>query len=110
MKYTLFILTIIFMALLFTAKAQVDTVQHYKAGTELIRFDKQFKSGLFMQVAGLIMVGASTQVTEGKPLIIGGGALAFIGGIIMATASDHVRKAGLYLRGNSLIVPISKKR
>lgn len=79
-----------------------------KSSIEFERFNKQFRSGSVMQmIGGLTIVAGSIQNV--KPLIIAGGVFTIFGFIINSVSSDHIRKAGIILRGNSIILPIGKK-
>lgn len=80
------------------------------AGNELIKFDRKFTTGLGMQLAGSILVGIGSAVdannSSREPLIIGGGVLSLVGFFIQLTSSSHVRKAGIMLKQNKLVIPL----
>lgn len=92
-----------------TSFSQVDEKLR-KASVEMIKFDRQFHMGIMFEIFGGIISFGSTQVKDGTPIAIGGGILAFVGFIIEASSSTHIKNAGIILRGNSLIVPIGIKR
>lgn len=91
-----------------TSFTQIDE-KFEKASVEMIKFDKVFHTGIILEITGSLIVGASTQVKDGSPIAIGGGLLAFIGFIVMASSSTHIKNAGIILRGNNIIIPIHKK-
>ena len=90
-----------------TSFQQIDE-KFQKASSEMIKFDKQFKAGIMIRIVGGIVAtfGASKDV---QPMTISGLVLSFFGFIRNVSSSDHIRRAGLILRGNSLIIPLHKK-
>ena|SRR5690242_9922995 len=90
-----------------TSIAQIDA-KFQKASSEMVKFDKQFKSGVMLEIMGGIVAGfgASRDV---QPMTISGFVLSFFGFIINVSSSDHIRQAGLILRGNKLVIPLHKK-
>lgn len=78
------------------------------AGKELLKFRSEYSTG-----TTLIMVGAACSaaaaVSDAKSngAIIGIGAgISVIGAIMTIAAHAHIGKAGMYLRGNSIVLPI----
>jgi len=109
------LLLVLFFFVPFFCKAQVrDTSfsqideKFQKASYEMIKFDKQFKGGIMLEIVGGIVAGfgASRDV---QPMTISGLVLSFFGFIINVSSSDHIRKAGIILRGNSLVIPLHRK-
>ena len=88
-----------------TTFSQIDKKLNL-ASTEMIRFDKQLHTGLFLGIVGGGATFLGTKISRGTPLIITGGAISIAGIIISALSSTHIKKAGLILSGNSLILPI----
>lgn len=80
-----------------------------KASAEFIKFDNQFRVGITLEILGGIIAGVGTNITDGTPVIIGGGILAVAGLIINASSSAHVRNAGIYLRANGIVIPLHNK-
>jgi hypothetical protein len=105
MKYLLFV----FILLSTRAHSQIDTAHIRKAGIEMVKYEKQYTAGVMIGIVGVgVAVAASSSDTNNKPLAIGGGVLSLIGFIIQLTASDHIKKAGIYLQGKSIVVPLHK--
>ncbi len=109
------LLTVLLFSTPFISRAQIkDTsftqvdAKFEKASSEMIKFDKQFKSGVMLEILGGIVAGfgASRNV---QPMTISGLVLSFFGFVINVSSSDHIRRAGLILKGNSLIIPLHKK-
>lgn len=80
-----------------------------KTASEMIKFDKQMKAGLFMQIAGGMVIVAGTRTT-GPGVMIAGGLLSFAGFIISNTSSIHIRNAAIILRGNGIEIPFGDKK
>ena len=90
-----------------TSFAQIDQ-KFQSASSEMIKFDKQFKSGIMLEI--ICGIGAGFGASRGvQPITISGLVLSFFGFIINVSSSDHIRKAGLILRGNKLVIPLHKK-
>lgn len=90
-----------------TSFAQVDE-RLRKSSSELIAFDKGFRSGIMLELAGgLVAVVGSKQ--DIQPLIIAGGVLGLFGFVMNISSSVHIKNAGIFLRGNSLVVPLARK-
>lgn len=90
--------------------AQRDT-SIYRAGTELIKFERQYTAGSVLQIAGsaILAIGAvADNTTIQKPVIIAGGLLALIGFGVQISSTSHVKNAGIYLRRNKLVIPLSR--
>jgi hypothetical protein len=101
---------IIFLTIL-TSKAhsQIDTAHIRKAGIEMVKYEKQYTAGVMIGIVGVgVAVAATSSDTNNKPLAIGGGVLSLIGFIIQISASDHIKKAGIYLQGKSVVIPLHK--
>ena len=105
MKYLL----IVFMFLSMNARAQIDTAHIRKAGVELVKYEKQYTAGVMIGIVGVgVAVAASSSDQNNQALAIGGGVLSLIGFIIQISASDHIKKAGIYLQGKNLVIPLHK--
>jgi hypothetical protein len=107
--------TMIFILAAFSSHAQIkDTsfeqidLKLKKASIEMIKFDKQFHTGMLLEIVGGLIVGAGS-VKNVQPLTITGGVLSFFGFIINVSSSEHIKKAGLILRGNKLVMPLHKE-
>lgn len=87
-----------------TSFDQIDT-RLKNASIEMIKFDKQFHTGVMLEIIGGVVVGAGS-VKSVQPMIIAGGVLTFFGFIMNVSSSDHIRKAGIILRGNSIVIPL----
>lgn len=105
MKYLL----IVFMFLSLNAHSQIDTAHIRKAGIELVKYEKQYTAGVMIGIVGVgVAVAASSSDQNNKALAIGGGVLSLIGFIIQISASDHIKKAGIYLQGKNLVIPLHR--
>lgn len=110
--------TYLLIALLLLSTASFSQMRDstaFKAGAELIKFERQHSTGIVLQVigGGLVGVGAASSANNpsvSKPLVIGGSVLAFIGLVTQLTSATHIKKAGLILQGNTLIIPLKKRR
>ncbi|MGN6340542.1 MAG: hypothetical protein ACTHML_06255 [Ginsengibacter sp.] len=89
-----------------TSFAQIDA-KFQKASEEMVKFDRQFKSGVILEIVGGLAAsfGASRNV---QPMTISGLVLTFFGFIINVSSSDHIRRAGLILSGNKLVIPLHR--
>jgi hypothetical protein len=94
--------------------AQIDSAR-YKAGAELIKFNKIHSIGSGLQVAGIILTLASTATITTDLhttafVAAGGTILTFVGYVVEATSYKHIKRAGMYLEGDSIIIPLDHKR
>lgn len=101
MKKTLLVLSLIIAT---NSHAQKRDTTLYKAGIELIKYERQYTTGIMMQLAGSAIVAAGAASLENstrrKPMIIGGAGLTFIGFVMQLLSSSHIKKAGILLRNN----------
>ena len=120
MKTTLLIAAVLLslpgMAQQKTFKDWTDSSRYYmyKSGKELIRYDKEFKTGMVCTFSGLLLttIGASVSAqsktaNSSAGLFIAGGILEFLGLYFSIDAPKHVRFAGMYLKGKDIVIPLN---
>lgn len=107
---------ILFLLLIssFACHAQIDSTR-YKAGAELIQFNKIHKIGSGLELTGLVLtLASSTTITTDLRttafIAASGTIITFVGYVIEATSYKHIKRAGMYLEGNSIVVPLDHKR
>lgn len=94
--------------------AQIDSTR-YRAGAELIKFNKINGIGSDIQLAGIILTlaSASTITTNLRTtafIAASGTILTFVGYIVEGSAYKHIKRAGMYLEGNNIVIPLDRKR
>lgn len=69
------------------------------AGTELIKFTKQYNVGLGLTVTGAAFMGVGLLMNSEKvnPLVYGGMAASLAGIIVMTSSYSHIQKAGMFM-------------
>ncbi len=107
-----------------TVKAQTDTLEYRfrKAGNELQRFANSATAGIAMQVGGLVFVSLGASYTSnqanrpytrasnnGDILIYTGIGISIIGTFIFISSFSHAGRAGYYLRGDHITIPLDNK-
>ncbi len=83
-----------------------------KASIEMIKFDKQFRSGIMLEIIGGVIIGAGSvgsSTTNKQPIIIVGSIIGLFGFIMNISSSTHIKNAGLILRGNKVVIPLKRK-
>lgn len=91
-----------------TSFSQIDQ-RLQKASTEMIKFDKQFRAGGFVEIIGGIITVAGT-VQGSQPITIAGAVIGFIGFFMNLSSSAHIKQAALIFKGNGLVVPLHRKK
>jgi len=94
--------------------AQIDSVR-YRAGAELIQFNKVHRIGSGLELTGIVLTLASTATITTDLhttafIAASGTILTFVGYVVDATSYKHIKRAGMYLEGNSVIIPLDRKR
>jgi hypothetical protein len=84
----------------------------HNAGNELRLASKLHYSGLAMIISGgaITFMGLSTTNNKAQPdmLTYGGLFIAIAGWICEEESFVHINKAGIYLQGNTIVVPLGK--
>jgi hypothetical protein len=98
----------------YVCHAQVDS-SRYKAGVELIKFNKVHAIGSGLKLAGIVVTLASsatitTDLRTTAFVAASGTILTLVGYVVEATAYKHIKRAGLYLEGDSIIIPLDHRR
>lgn len=87
----------------------IEKEKEYSAGDELILYTRQMYLGYSLQMVGGSVVLISTLVAKEKTPIAGiliGSAISTIGTIVVLTAPNHIKKAGLLLNENGVGVKV----
>ncbi len=77
------------------------------ASSEMIRFDRQLHTGLFLGIIGGGTTFLGTRIHGGSPLTVTGGVISAVGIVISALSSTHIKRAGLILSGNGISIPLN---
>lgn len=80
-----------------------------KASDEMIKFDKQFRAGGFVEIiGGVVTIAGAAQGS--KPVTIAGAVMSFVGFFMNLSSSAHIKQAALILSGNNLVIPLHKRK
>ncbi|OJX01704.1 MAG: hypothetical protein BGO70_18415 [Bacteroidetes bacterium 43-93] len=109
-----------------TVKAQNDSLNYRmkKAGRELQRFSNGAAAGIALQAGGLFFAGLGASYTanqttspsrtgtsnNGNILIYTGIGISLIGTLIFITSYTHAGRAGYYLSGQGLTIPLDNNK
>ena len=107
----------LFVLLLLTAHichAQTDIVR-YKAGAELIKFNKVHSLGAHLEFAGMVLTLASTATITTDLhttafIAAGGTILSLVGYVVEATSYKHIKRAGIILEGIGISIPLDHRK
>jgi len=73
-----------------------DNIKYMSVGDELIKFEKQYSTGVGLSVLGLGVVFAGSQHKD-KTVMAIGGILGCLGSAMSIISHSHIKKAGLLL-------------
>jgi hypothetical protein len=82
----------------------------HRAGIEFLAYKKQVGIGTALEIVGGIAAigGTVANAQENKGLIDFGIGLSIVGYIVERFAISHIGKAGIIMRGNSIVIPLGK--
>jgi len=100
---------------IYSQSMQIDSMKKsmYKAGKELVAFNKIHSTGVAIEFIGLGVgvIGAVTSSSNGSygvPIV--GGVIGIAGFLIELTAYKHIKNAGIILEGNGIAIPLRHRK